>query len=209
MWNEKAPLLIVNQSTSICHCPDVRCVGRYLSQLTYSKMRRIAFSPTNAIRLPHRSDLTLILGVTNQSVLSRNYVFREAGPSNGDASHDSCNLWNSGSRTSCRLWTGTRSTWPISSSVTATVPDLESEWRCRGQFKFECTAHVYPLMSGAPSERPIMSQSHLADYVQSACGTSDMSSSYSSLRALWLFWNDMWVLLTCSSSFVVSEVVSH
>lgn len=52
--------LIVNRSMSISHCPDFRFFGRYLSQLTYNKMRRIAFSPPNVIRLPRRSDMTVI-----------------------------------------------------------------------------------------------------------------------------------------------------
>lgn len=52
--------LIVNRSMSISHCPDFRCFGHYLSQLTYNKTRRIAFSPPNAIRLPRCSDMTVI-----------------------------------------------------------------------------------------------------------------------------------------------------
>lgn len=47
--------LIVNRSMSISHCPDFHCLWHYISQLTYNKMRRTAFSPTNMIRLPRRS----------------------------------------------------------------------------------------------------------------------------------------------------------
>lgn len=115
-------------------CPDFRFLGHYLSQLTYNKMKRISFSPSHVIRLPRCSDMTVISEVANQSVLSSNCIHREGGPSNGGALPGSCSLWNFGYPISCHPWTGTHSTWPISSSVTATVPDLESEWHCRGQF---------------------------------------------------------------------------
>lgn len=58
MWDEKALRLIVNRSTSVSHCPDFCGFGRYLSQLTYNKMRQISFSPPKAIRLPSCSDTT-------------------------------------------------------------------------------------------------------------------------------------------------------
>lgn len=54
--------LIVNRSMSISHCPGFRRFGHYLSRLTYNKMRRIAFSLPNVIRLPRCSDMTVIWG---------------------------------------------------------------------------------------------------------------------------------------------------
>lgn len=65
---KKAPRLIVNRSTSISHCPDIRRFGHYLSRLTYNKMRRIAFPPPSP-------DLAAIRGFADQNQSCPKNVF--------------------------------------------------------------------------------------------------------------------------------------
>lgn len=80
------------------------------------------------------------------------------------------------------------------------MPDLESEWHCRGQLKFECTVHVCSLTLGIFLESVISSKS------KSSCGliancmqqNRHVSNSISSLSLFRLSWNLIRVTLTAS-----------